>query len=200
MSWRLRLTRRDAVRGAVAGAHGVSAGVAARALFEAGGRRVLPASVQEAVKSAVESQASRVLAVHAGDRMLESGAAAATAIVEGSVARSVVAQTVRGAARQILRGIAASAGAGAAIDGGWALATAVRQVRGDNMTRREAVGHVAREAATGALATAAGTAAAATLVTLTGGVAAPALFMVGAVASVGAKMGLQAWLRDRRMR
>lgn len=194
------MTRRDAMRGAVAGAQGVSAGGAARALFEAGGRHVLPAGVQEAVKSAVESQASRVLAVEAGHRMLQSGAAAATAIVEGSVAQSVAAQTIRGAARQILRGIAASAGAGALIDGGWALAAAMRHVRGGTMTGREAAGHVAREAATGALATAAGTAAAATLVTLTGGVAAPAVFMVGAVASIGAKMGLQAWVRDRLMR
>jgi hypothetical protein len=65
------------------------------------------------------------------------------------------------------------------------------------MTRREAARYVVREGTTGAVATAAGTAAAATLVALTGGMAAPAVFMVGAAASLGAKAGLDAWLAMR---
>jgi hypothetical protein len=66
------------------------------------------------------------------------------------------------------------------------------------MTQREAAVHVAREASTGAAATAAGTAAAALLVAVTGGIAAPAVFMVAATASLGAKMGLDAWLKARK--
>jgi hypothetical protein len=65
------------------------------------------------------------------------------------------------------------------------------------MTQREAAAYVAREAGTGAAATVAATAAAVMLVSLTGGMAAPALFIVGAATSVGAKMGLDAWLNAR---
>jgi hypothetical protein len=83
------------------------------------------------------------------------------------------------------------------IDGSWALVAAGRRIHAGTMNLREAAGHVAREAGTGAAATAAGMVAAALLVTFTGGVAAPAVFMVGATASLGAKMGLDAWLRPR---
>ena len=76
------------------------------------------------------------------------------------------------------------------MDGGWALVQAVRGVRAGQMTRRDAAMHVAREAGTGAAATAAGTAAAALLVAMTGGIATPAVFVVAAAASIGAKMGL----------
>jgi hypothetical protein len=184
------------MRGAVAGARGVAACGAARTLFEAGGRKVLPAAVQQAVRSAVENEASRLLLADTGKRLLESSGAAA-GWVEGSVARAVAAQTVRGAGRQLLRGVTAAAGAGAMVDGGWALVDAARRMHARTMTGREAVAHVAREAGTGAAATAAGTAAAALLVALTGGVVAPAVFVVGAAASLGAKMALDAWLRGR---
>jgi len=166
---------------------------AAQALFEAGGRHVLPTTVQNAVRSAVESQASRVLMADAGKRLLESGGVAG-ALAEGGIVRAVAGQTLRGAGRQLLRGVSAAAGAGALIDGGWALASAVRGMRAGNMTGRQATAHVAREAGKGAVATAAGTAAAAVLVALTGGVAAPAVFVVAGAASLGAKMGLDAWL------
>jgi hypothetical protein len=100
---------------------------------------------------------------------------------------------VRAAGRQLLRGVTRAAGAGALIDGGWALVQGIRAVQRGAMTRRQATAHVVREASTGAAATAAGTAAAALVVTLTGGVAAPAVFVVGAAASLGAKMALEAW-------
>jgi hypothetical protein len=197
VSWQFRVTRRDAARGAAAGAQGVAVREAARTLFEAGGRTVLPVALQQAVRSAVESEASKLLAVDAGKRLLESSGAAAVGIVEGAAARTLAAQTLRGAARQLLRGVTAAAGAGALIDGAWALVSAGRRMHAGSMTAREAAGHVAREAATGAAATAAGTTAAALLVTLTGGVAAPAVFVVGATASLAIKMGLDAWLCPR---
>jgi hypothetical protein len=186
-----RVTRHDAVRGVVAGARGVSARGAAQALFEAGGRSVLPAPVQSAVRSAVERQASIALA---GAGLLESGAMRAAQVLEGGGARAVAVQTARAAGRQIARSVGVAAGAGAVLDGAFALVHAVRGVRCGSMTRREATVHVVREASTGAAATAAGATAAVLLVALTGGVAAPAVFLVGAAASVGAKAGLDRWL------
>jgi hypothetical protein len=189
---KFRVTRRDALRGSVAGTQGHAARCAAQALFETGGRAVLPAPVQSAVRVAVEREASRVLAAVG---LLESGAT--RQMLEGSAARAAAVQTARVAGRQILRSVGAAAGAGAVIDGGWALVQAVRRVRRGSMTHREAVTHVAREATTGAAATAAGTTAAILLVALTGGVAAPAVFLVGAATAVGAKAGLDRWLDVR---
>ncbi len=114
--------------------------------------------------------------------------------LEGTAARAAAVQGARAAGRQLLRGVAASAGAGALVDGGWAFFQAVRGVRAGTMTRKDAARHVAREAGTGAAATAAGTAAAAVLVAVTGGIATPAVFVVAAAASIGAKMGLDAWM------
>ncbi len=189
---KFRVTRRDALRGSVAGTQGHAARCAAQALFEAGGRTVLPAAVQGAVRTAVEREASRVLA---GVGLLESGATTTARMLEGGAARAAAVQTARAAGRQILRSVGAAAGAGALIDGGWALVQAVRRVRSGSMTQREAAAHVAREATTGAAATAAGTTAAVLLVALTGGVAAPAVFVVGAAASLGAKVALDRWFR-----
>jgi hypothetical protein len=197
LSWtamKLRLTGRDALRGSIAGSKGHAARCAAQTLFEAGGRAVLPAPVQSAVRVAVEREASRVLAAVG---LLDSGAAAP--LLEGGAVRAVAAQSARAAGRQILRSVGAAAGAGAVVDGGWALLQAVRRVRRGSMTQREAVAHVAREASTGAAATAAGTTAAILLVALTGGVAAPAVFLVGAAAAVGAKAGLDRWLDARAL-
>ena len=187
-----RVTGRDALRGSVAGTQGHLARGAAHALFEAGGRAVLPAPLQTAVREAVERQASKVL-VAAG--LLESRTTAQ--LLESGATRAVAMQTASAAGRQILRSVGVAAGAGAAIDGGWALIHAVRAVRRGSMTRREGAAHVAREATTGAAATAAGATAAVLLVALTGGVAAPAVFVVGAAASVGAKLGLDRWLGVR---
>jgi hypothetical protein len=194
--------QRDAMRSGVAGAEAVAARSAAHVLFEAGGRTVLPASLQRALRGAVESEASRVLTGLTGAGLLESGAAsaastAATQAAETTAVRVVAAQAVRAAGRQVLRRVGAAAGAGALIDGGWALFHAVGCVKRGAMTRRQAVQHVAREATTGAAATAAGTAAAVLVVALTGGVAAPAVFLVGAATSLGAKAGLDAWLAAR---
>lgn len=185
-----RVTRRDALRGTVAGSQGTAARGAAQVLFDAGGRAVLPAPMQSALRSAVERQASHVLV---GSGLLETTAAATARAIEGGAGRTLVAQSTRAAGRQILRSVGGAAGAGAVVDGGWALVHAVRRVREGTMTRREAAGHVVREASTGAAATAAGTLAAVLLVAVTGGVAAPAVFLVGAAASIGAKAGLERW-------
>jgi hypothetical protein len=172
----------------------VAARAAAHALFEAGGKAVLPAQVQAAVRSGVEREAARVLA---SVGVLESGASTSMKLLEGGTARAAVAQSVRVASRQVLRTMGAAAGAGAVVDGGWALVKAIGRVRRGLMTQKQAVAYVAREATTGAAATVAGTGAAVLLVALTGGVAAPAVLLVGAAASVGAKAGLDRWLDAR---
>jgi hypothetical protein len=192
----LTFTQRDAARGGAAGAEAIAAHHAAQVLFDAGGRRVLPAAVQRALRGAVERETSRVLTGAAVLEAATPAAAVAARTAEGA-ARAIVFRSVRAASRQVLRSVTAAAAAGALIDGGWALAHAVGRVRRGVMTRRQAVEHVAREAGTGAAATAAGTAAAVTLVALTGGVAAPAVFLFGAATSMAAKAGLDAWLAAR---
>jgi hypothetical protein len=193
MKW-LTFSRRDAVRAGVAGSEAVAALAAAQVLFHAGGSKVLPASLQRAVLGAVEREAARVLAVVG---LLEAGSSVMAQAAEVTAVRSAAAQAARAAGRQVLRSVGAAAGAGALIDGGFAFIQVVGRVRRGAMTRRQAAGHVAREAATGAAATAAGTAAAVLVVALTGGVGAPTVFLVGAAASAGAKAGLDAWLATR---
>jgi hypothetical protein len=193
MKW-LTFSRRDAVRAGVAGSEAVAARSAAQVLFHAGGSKVLPASLQRAVRGAVEREASRVLA---GVGLLEAGSSAMAQAAEATAVRSAAAQAARAAGRQVLRSVGAAAGAGALIDGGFAFFQVVGRVRRGALTRRQAAGHVAREAATGAAATAAGTAAAVMVVALTGGVGAPAVFLVGAAASAGVKAALDAWLVAR---
>jgi hypothetical protein len=187
----------DAVRGFVAGAEAVTALSAAHLLFEAGGKNVLPASLQRALRSVVEGEAARMFTGLTGAGLLEAGVSAATQVAPATTARVVAAQAVRAAGRQVLRRVGAAAGAGALIDGGLAFVHAVGCVRRGTMTRRQAVQHVAREATTGAAATVAGTAAGVLVVAATGGVAVPAVFLVGAATSLGAKVGLDAWLAAR---
>jgi hypothetical protein len=187
----------DGVRSGIAGAAAVAARSAAHVLFGAGGKTVLPSPLQSAVRGAVEGEAARVLSGLTIVGVLEASASGATQVAEASAARVVTAQAVRAAGRQVFRCVGAAAGAGALIDGGWALVHAVGCVKRGAMTRRQAVQHVAREATTGAAATAAGTAAAVLLVALTGGVAAPGVFLVGAATSLGAKAGLDGWLAAR---
>ena len=196
MHWNFALNRQEALRGAVAGAQGVAVSGAAQTLFDAGGRRVLPAALQHALRATVENEATRVIAGHVGRRLFQTASIAGGA-AESSIVRTAAVQTARAAGRQVLRGVGAAAGAGALIDGGWALVHVTRRRRAGEMTGRDAAVHVASEVLTGAVATAAGAAAAAALVALTGGVAAPALFAVGAAASLGAKAGLGAWLKTR---
>jgi hypothetical protein len=167
----------------------VSTRAAANVLFEAGGHSILPATVQSAVRGAVEHEATRW--------MLQAGIAGARdggpSVLESAAARAVAVTTVEAAGRQIVRALGVSAAVGAAIDGGWALVAATKRVHEGTMSRRQAAVHVAREAGTGAVAVAVGAAASTTLVALTGGVAAPALFAFGAAAAFGAKAGLNAW-------
>ena len=120
-------------------------------------------------------------------------------MLEGGAARALAMQTARAAGRQVLRSVGHRGQApGALLDAEAGRSIhAVGRVRDGSMTRGEAASLVAREATTGAAATAAGATAAVLLVALTGGVAAPAVFVVGAAASIGAKVTLDRWLHVR---
>jgi hypothetical protein len=189
--WLKRQSGRDLARSGIAGAEGVAARDAALTLFRLGGRRVLSPALRDALRATIENRASRILS---SATVLESSAAAT--VVPG-LATSGAAETLRAAGRQVVGRLGVAAGAGALIDGGWALTQAIRRVQDGSLTRRQAAGHVVREVCTGAAATAAGAGAAALLVAVTGGVAAPALFVVGAVASIGAKASLDGYMGRR---
>ena len=93
----------------------------------------------------------------------------------------------RAAGKEILKGASKAAGLGLVIDGAVASVEAVVAVRSGSMDRKSAAEYVAKEAATGAVATGAGVLLGAGLVALTGGVAAPVVFAVGAIGSIGTK-------------
>lgn len=197
----IRVTKRDALRAFFAGGQAVALRGAAHTLFEAGGRRVLPEVAQRAVRAAVEQETGKLLA---GVAMLSEGAAASAKLLPSAAvsttAKLVGVQAARAAGMQVLRGMGRAAGVGALIDGAWGAAEAAYRYRKNTMTAGQACAHVAKEASTGAAATVAGAAAATLLVTMTGGLAVPAVFVVGAAASIGTKVGLNAWLASRAAR
>jgi hypothetical protein len=202
-----RISQRDAIRALVSGFEAVAVRIPAQVLFDAGGRKLLPVAAQRALRATLEREAARLMMGASG--LLKEGAGVAKSaahLVEAkagagavTAAKAAAAPTARVAAQQVMRGIGRAAGAGALIDGAWGTAEAIYRVRNRTMTPREAVVHVAKEASTGAAATAAGAAAAAAVVTLTGGLAVPAVFVVGAAASIATKLGLNAWIERRQI-
>lgn len=196
----IRLSKRDALRAMFAGARGVALRPVAQQLYDLGGRTVLPAAAQQAVRGALEHEATRLFS---GVGLLAEGAAAkalgagAPSVLASSSTKALAVTGARAAGQQMLRGIGRAAGIGALIDGAWGAAEAGYRFKKGTMTGREAFVHVAKEAGTGAAATAAGAVAAALVVTMTGGLAIPAVFMVGAVTSIGAKIGLMRMLAPR---
>ncbi len=193
------MSKRDALRAMFAGSRGVALRPVAQRLYTLGGNTVLPAAAQQAVRGALEHEATRlftgvgILAESAAVKAIGVGAPSAIA----SSAPSLAITTARAAGQQMLRGIGRAAGIGALIDGAWGAAEAGYRFKKGTMTGRQAFVHIAKEASTGAAATAAGAAAAALIVTMTGGLAIPAVFMVGAVTSIGAKIGLTRLLASR---
>lgn len=195
MDWKLKVTPRDALRAAVAGLQGSALSSVAHALYEAGGKAVLPAAIQRALRGAIEGEATKLVA---GVGLLATGSAVSAKVLEAGAVRAVAQRTATAAGRQILRGVGAAALGGVLVDGGFALVQAVRRFRRGEITKKEAAIYVATEAGAGAAATAAGATAAALVVVITGGVAGPGVFFVGAAASLGARAGLDAWLRSRK--
>ncbi|MBX3189144.1 MAG: hypothetical protein KF819_19130 [Labilithrix sp.] len=189
----------DTLRAAAAGSGAAQLLSASATLFAAGGKAILPATTQAAVRKLAEGGAKRALAqvsvalfepvAGLGARPIAAlGAPPAVARVAAS---SLGKQAVRAAAKEVFKGAGKAAGIGFVIDGAVATVEAASAVRAGRADRAAAAKHVAKEATTGALATGAGVLLGAGLVALTGGVATPVVFVVGALGSIGAKRFLR---------
>jgi hypothetical protein len=185
---------REVFRATIAGAQAARLIGSATAIFKAGGNKLLSEASQSALRNVVEIGAARAIAAATAPllppalspvKLIRSGARATSAVVKSSA---------RLAAREIAKGTGKAAGVGFVIDGAVATIEGVVAVRAGTMDRNEAMKHVAKEAATGAVATGAGVLLGTSLVALTGGVGAPVVFAVGAVGSIGAKRALRRWV------
>jgi hypothetical protein len=185
----------DALRAVAAGSGATRVMASSVALFEAGGKVLLTEGTRNLVRSAAEKSAERAFAVAAGPLLgpVTTFAKAPIRLLTGGgkLARSTAPVVARVAGKEILKGATKAAGIGLVLDGAIAGVEAIGAVRDGSLDRREAAKYVVKEAATGAVATGAGVLLGAGLVALTGGVAAPVVFAVAAVGSIGAKH----WLR-----
>lgn len=165
-----------------------------KAVVKAGAKNSVEQAAKAAVKASTKSgaQSAAKLAVKQGGKTAVK-AGTKIAVTEG--AKSAVQQGGAAAAKtlgcEILKKAGGAAGMGAVLDGAFASAEALHGVCTGNMTKTEAAKHVAFEATTGAAATSAGVGIAAVTVALTGGIAAPAVFIIGAGSTLAAKFGLK---------
>ncbi len=203
----------DTLRGTLAGNAAVKVAASALTLFEAGGKKLLGASARAALRTAAERGTARALSI-ATTPVLEAASAipslgrpaadaaakgleslgAAESISVGVAAGGITKQMARTAAKQVLRGAGRAAAIGFVVDGAVAGVEAVIAVRNGSADRATAMQHVAREAASGAVATGAGVLVGAGLVALTGGLAAPVVFAASAAGSIGVKRVVRKWM------
>jgi hypothetical protein len=181
----------DALRSVIAGSGAAHVIASSVALFEAGGKLLLDEASKNALRTAAEKGAESALAFAAGPLLGPATLLAKKPIGmlanAGKAARTVAPIAARAAGKEILKGASKAAGIGLLIDGAVASVEAVLAVRSGAMDRKGAATYVAKEAATGAAATGAGVLLGAGLVAITGGAAAPVVFAVGALGSIGAK-------------
>jgi hypothetical protein len=183
----------DSVRGVISGSGAAKVLAASATLFEAGGKHVLPEATKAAVRGIAERSATRAIAIASGPlfepvAMLGAKPAPAPAVsFARGAAKGIGVHATRLAAKEILKGAGKAAGLGFVLDGAIAGVEAIVAVRGGTCDGKTAVKHVAMEATTGAVATGAGVLLGAGLVALTGGLATPVVFAVGALGAVGTK-------------
>jgi hypothetical protein len=185
----------NALRSVIAGSGAAHVIASSVTLFEAGGKLVLDEASRSALRRAAEKGAESALALAAGPLLGPATLLAKKPIgmLAGAskAARVAAPLAARTAGKEILKGAGKAAGIGLLIDGAVASVEAAVAVRNGAMDRKSAATYVAKEAATGALATGAGVLLGAGLVAVTGGVAAPVVFAVGALGSIGAKRVLR---------
>jgi hypothetical protein len=188
------------IRANVAGAEAMAVRTAAETLFETGGKAILAEGAQKAIRELAESSAKAILGTFAPTALARvAGAAELAASTVQSTAmelakgagKAVVREAGKSAVKEVLKGAGKAAGVGFVVDGVFGGVEAAMAYRKGTMTGKEAAVHVSTEAGTGALATGAGVAVAAGVVALTGGLAAPVVFVIGAGAAIGAKQGLR---------
>jgi hypothetical protein len=173
----------EALRASIAGGEAVAVRGAAEVLFAAGGKKVLSEGSQRVLREVVTKAVGKTLEAGRGAAQLASG------MVTREVAKS--------ATREVAKGLGRAAALGLAFDAVIGTIEGVVAVRSGEKTVKQAVVHASKEAGTGALASAGGVAAAAALVALTGGLAAPVVFGVGAVTAVSIKLGLSSLIKPR---
>ncbi|MBS2016248.1 MAG: hypothetical protein JST00_25420 [Deltaproteobacteria bacterium] len=186
----------DSLRAAIAGGQAARVLAASAALFEAGGKHLLSDATKSAVRTVAEKGAEKAIAMAAGPlfepvKALGAKPVALLRTSGGAIAkqstRAVGKAAARVAAKEVAKGAGRAAGIGFVIDGAVASIEAVSAVRNGSADRATAVRYVAVEATTGAIATGAGVLLGAGLVAVTGGLAAPVVFAVGALGSIGTK-------------
>lgn len=195
------------LRAAIAGGEAAKLIFSSKVLFEAGGKAVLSEGAKLAVREVAERGASRAIAFSTNPILASAGSLAAKPVIAitakagaalglkssasggaaSAMAKGVSKQAMRLAGAQVLKGAGKAAGIGFVLDGAIASVEAIVAVRNGSADRRTAAIHVAKEATTGALATGAGVLLGAGIVALTGGLAAPVVFAVGALGSIGTK-------------
>lgn len=199
----------DSLRAAVAGGGAAKLIASSAALFEAGGKKILSEGAQHVVRTAAEKGAEQAILLTAGPvvesaqglaRGLDAAGSALSfgakaAKNSGKLALGASTAAFKAASKEVLKGAGKAAGIGFAIDGAVAGIEAVIAVRNGSSDKATAVKYVAKEATTGAIATGAGVLLGAGLVALTGGVAAPVVFAVGAMGSLGTKRLLRRFVK-----
>ena len=202
------------LRAAIAGGEAAKLILSSATLFEGGGKLVLSEGARHAVREVAERGASRAIAMSTSPILASAGSLAAKPILAlttkagaalglkssiagaaGAMAKGVGKQAMRAAGKQVLKGAGKAAGIGFVLDGAVAGIEAIVAVRNGSTDRRSAAIHVAKEATTGAIATGAGVLLGAGIVALTGGLATPVVFAVGALGSIGTKRLLRHYIR-----
>jgi hypothetical protein len=179
-------SHRDLVMGALAGQAALAARTAARALYDAGGREVLPTVAQAGLQTVLTRTATGTVATAAPTLLVD---AAVTGAAE--VTSLAVVTTARAAGAQIARTAARAGVVGLVVDAAFGAAEGVMAYRRGTMTGKQACVHATVEAGTGAASTSVGVLVAAGAVALTGGLAAPAVMAIGTGTALAAKLGLR---------
>lgn len=192
----------DALRAVIAGGGAARVMTASVALFEAGGKLILDEGTKHTLRSVAEKGAESALAIAAGPLLGTATQMAKRPVAllasSAKAARAVAPVAAKVAGRELLKGAGKAAGIGLLVDGAVAGVEAVAAVRAGEMATNDAAVYVAKEAATGAIATGTGVLLGAGLVALTGGVAAPVVFAIGALGSVGTKRLLRRFVASGR--
>lgn len=186
---------RDLVMGALAGQAALAARTAARALYDAGGRDVLPAAAQAGLQTVLTGGTATSAVAAAAPVLLVEGAAQ----LGGRVAiGAAAATTMRTAGAQIARTATRAGLVGLVLDAAFGAAEGITAYRRGTMTGKQACIHTTIEAGTGAASTSIGVLLAAGAVALTGGLAAPAVMAIGTGGALATKLGLRRLLTRPR--
>lgn len=210
---------RNLIRAKLAGDAAVAVSISAVRVFSAGGRRLLGEGIQKTIQASAARAGEQLLtaatpaglqrfltlpaeAVGTAGRLaaqtLPESATAEGAVIAGAKSgfglkklQPISRAVIRSASRDVLRGASRAAMLGLVIDGAFGGLEGYLAYRRGRLTRNEALWHVGKEAASGALATGAGVMLAGSAVALTGAMASPTVFVIGAGGAIATKHALK---------